>query len=433
MGANAKELRVAVELPPKLMPLMEEPRRRYYVAYGGRGAGKSHTFAKALLLQAFREPLRILCVREIQKTISESVHRLLSDQIKILGLEWFYRVQDTTIVGKNGAEFLFAGLRGIDATKLKSYEGVDICWCEEAQAISKKSWDILVPTIRSEGSEIWVSFNPELDSDDAWKRFVVSPQENSWVQKVNWSDNPWFPAVLEQERLHLQKTDLEAYRNVWEGECRTVVEGAIYAREIVEAIEKRRVGPVPYDPSLPVHTIWDLGWNDAMSIILVQKLPSAVMVIGYIEDSFRTYAEYIAQLKDLRYVWGTDWLPHDGASKSPVMGKSAEQVLTALGRRVKIIPRSDVETGIRAARMMFPRVYFDTVGAARLVDCLKRYRRAVPSTTGEPGAPVHDEHSHGADAFRGLAMIVDQITNDDKPKRERHGISYAPRDEVIGI
>lgn len=149
----------------------------------------------------------------------------------------------------------------------------------------------MIPTIRKEGSEIWVSFNPELDTDETYQRFVVRPPEGAWVEQVNWSDNPWFPIVLEAERLHLQRADPESYANVWNGEPRSVVEGAIYAREIVQMIQEKRIRPVPYDPALPVHTVWDLGWNDQTSIIMVQRLHSEVRIIDYVEDSFRTLAE----------------------------------------------------------------------------------------------------------------------------------------------
>jgi phage terminase large subunit len=226
---------------------------------------------------------------------------------------------------------------------------------------------------------------------------------------VNWSDNPWFPEVLDKERQSLAERDPEAYRNVWEGECRSAVEGAIYAKEVAALYESGRVRPVPYDPLLPVHTVWDLGWNDQTSIILVQRA-SEVRIVGYIEDSRRTLAEYVAQLKALPYVWGNDWLPHDGRAKDFKSGKSAEEILTALQRSPRIVENLDIESGIKAARLMFPRVYMDP-SAERLLHCLKRYRRTINANTNEPGPPLHDAYSHGADAFRYLALAVDQMGN----------------------
>ena len=338
---------------------------------------------------------------------------MLSDQVVSLGLEGFYRITQTSISGANGTEFLFAGLRQQDVAKIKSFEGVDRVWVEEAQTVTKRSWDILIPTIRKPGSEIWVSFNPDMDTDETYQRFVVDPPDDSIVVNVNWHDNPWFPDVLKREMESLKKRDPDAYENVWEGKCKSVVDGAIYLREIQAMHADKRLRPVPYDPMLKVHTVWDLGWNDQMSIILAQKLSSELRVIEYIEDSHRTLADYVADLADRRYRWGTDYLPHDGAAKDYKTGKSAQEILSALGRTVSIVPKLDVEQGIKAARLAFPRCYFDSNKALRLVDCLKRYRRSIPTTTNEPGSPLHDEYSHGADAFRYLATVADRMTNDD--------------------
>ena len=162
------------------------------------------------------KPIRVLCARELQNSITDSVHALLADQIKTLNLDSIYEVQNTVIYGKNGTEFLFAGLKH-NVTKIKSFEGVDVCWVEEAQTVSKSSWDVLLPTIRKDGSEIWITFNPELDTDETYKRFVIVPPANAVVQKVNWSDNPWFPQVLRDEKDDLKARDMDAYLNVWEG------------------------------------------------------------------------------------------------------------------------------------------------------------------------------------------------------------------------
>ena len=189
----------SAEFPAKLRCLFDPPFARYRVLYGGRGSGKSWGIARALLIKAAQRPLRVLCAREVQRTIADSVHRLLADQIASLGLQDWYSVTDTEIRGKNGSLFIFAGLRHQDIGKVKSLEGVDICWVEEGQVVSEKSWGVLVPTIRKERSEIWCSFNPELDSDPTYVRFVVKPPHDSVVEKVNWSDNRFFPDVLEKK------------------------------------------------------------------------------------------------------------------------------------------------------------------------------------------------------------------------------------------
>lgn len=405
---------------------------RYKVAHGGRGSSKSWSFARALLALGADRPLRILCAREVQKSIRDSVKRLLDDQIQAMGLGQFYDSVETEIRGRNGTLFAFSGLAQHTVESVKSLEGFDICWVEEAQTVSKKSWDILVPTIRKDGSEIWISFNPVLDTDETWTRFVVKRSPDSVVRQVNYSDNPWFPDVLEQERLHAKQSMLtEDYENIWEGKCRSAVVGAIYATEVQQAVSDMRIRPVPYDPSLKVHTIWDLGWNDSMVIILVQKGVAELRLIGYIEESFKTLDWYAAELNKANLNWGDDWIPHDGFSKDFKTGKSTAEILKKLrNRKPKKIPSMSVENGIKAARMLFPRCYFEQARTARLLECLKRYRRGVPTTTGEPGAPVHDEFSHGADAFRYLGIVADMLHNNEDPDPEVTG--FTPYDSSMG-
>lgn len=390
---------------------------RYKVVRGGRGSGKSWGFARALLIQGSAKTLRVLCTREVQKSIAQSVHQLLKDQIQELGLSSHYEVLATEIRGKNGTQFFFSGLSDQTAESLKSFEGVDICWCEEAQAISKRSWDILIPTIRKDGSEIWVSFNPQLESDETYQRFVTSQHPGCISIEMNYSDNKKFPKVLEQERLHAKETmKQEEYAHIWEGKCMPAVEGAIYFDQIADA--SKRIGNVPHDPLLKTHAVWDLGFNDSMSIILAQKVSSEVRVVHYIEGNQRTLADYSSELKGLTLDgqpinWGTFFLPHDGFAKRHQTGKQDAEILRGFGWTVMQTPNMDIEQGIKRARDSFSRIYFNAERTTRLVECLKRYRRHISQTTNEPGAPVHDEFSHGADAFRYLALNLDQMTNEE--------------------
>lgn len=401
-----------IQLPQKLEPLRHPA--RYKILRGGRGSAKSWSVARQLLLDGAEKPLRILCAREIQNTIAESVHRLLSDQIAEMGLSGFYTVQDKLISGRNGTEFVFQGIRGIDVAKIKSFEGVDRCWVEEGQVVTKKSWDILEPTIRKPGSEIWVTFNPELDTDETWMRFVENAPAEAVVIEMNWRDNPWFPPELERLREQWKQRDPEGYETVWEGKCRPAVEGAIYRKEIEAMTRDKRFRPVPYDALLKVHRVWDLGWNDLSSIIMVQRVGGELRIIDFFEDSYRSLPDYIQELKERRYNWGTDFLPHDGDSgRLESSGLSARDILTKLGCMVHIIPRGDVEAGIKAARVIFGRCYIDRDKGAPLIGHLKRYRRQINQSTQEPMGPLHDEHSHACDAFRYLAQVADLMTNDD--------------------
>jgi phage terminase large subunit len=396
------------QFPDKLEFLFEP--HRYKVAYGGRGSGKSWGFARALLALGASKTLRILCAREVQKSIKDSVHTLLNDQIQSMGLGAFYEVLEAEIRGQNGTQIRFAGLATNTVESIKSFEGCDIVWVEEAQTVSKRSWDILIPTIRKENSEIWVSFNPDIDTDDTYQRFVVNPPENAKVVKINYYDNPWFPKVLEEERLH-SKIHNPDYANIWEGDCKAAVDGAIYANEIREAQENGRITTVPYDPMLKVHVVMDLGFNDSMSIIMVQRGVSDVRIINYIEDNHRTLDSYSGEIKSLNYNWGQLFLPHDGKSKDFKYGLSAEDIMRKQGWDVRIVPIANIESGIRLARMHFHKCYFDK-SVNRLLECLKNYRRTVNSATNEPGAPLHDEYSHGADAFRYMASSLEQMTNE---------------------
>lgn len=398
------------EFPEKLAFLFEPA--RYKVAYGGRDGAKSWSFARALLLQGAEKPLPTGCFREVQKSIKDSVHQLLSNQVEELGLTNFYQILRDEIRGENGTFFRFAGLSAQTRDSIKSFEGLKRAWVEEAQSVSKRSWDILVPTIRAPDSEIWVSFNPDLDTDDTYQRFVANPPTGAKVVQINYSDNPWRSRALDQERADMQARSPDDFAHIYLGQCRAAVDGAIYYREVSDLRSSGRIGNVPYDPLLKVHVVWDLGYADYMSLILVQRRASEIRVIRYIEDHHRTLADYSQELRNLNLNWGKCWLPHDGRARDYRSGKSAQEILQQLGWTVEIVEDIGLEQGINAARLKFPQVYFDKDNAGHLVNRLARYKRRVTAETGIVGMPVHDEHSHGADAFRYLAVVADQLGND---------------------
>lgn len=309
----------AARFPAALMPLFNPA--RYKILYGGRGGGKSHGIATYLLAEAARTPLRVLCCREFQSSIRESVHRLLSDLIERHELTDRFLIQEKGITGTNGSEFLFEGLRH-NTGKIRSLEGIDKVWVEEASNVTKSSWEILIPTIRKDGSEIIVSFNPELDTDETYTRFVANPPPNATVIKINFTGNPWFPEVLRQEAESLKARDPDAYAHVYLGECRLTLDGAIYARELRECTEEGRIGKVPYNPTLPVSVYFDLGWQDLTSVWFAQHVQGEVRLIDYLEDSLRPFSHYLTELQARKYVYSTMWLPHDAGAKS--LGPRAE-------------------------------------------------------------------------------------------------------------
>lgn len=213
-----------IKFPPAFEALFRPA--RYKVYYGGRGGGKSWMVSRALLIKGLERKIRVLCAREFQTSIADSVHKLLGEQIEALGFSHWYEVQKTRIIGLNGTEFIFKGLRH-NVQEIKSTEGVDYCWIEEASSVSEESWAVLIPTIRQADSEIWMTFNPQDDDDPTYRKFVLNPPPGAIVRKVSWRDNPHFPQVLRDEMEYLQRVDPDAYAHVWEGETRTISDAVI--------------------------------------------------------------------------------------------------------------------------------------------------------------------------------------------------------------
>lgn len=390
---------------PEALECLFKP-ARYKTLYGGRGGAKSWGIARALLLQGTTKPLRVLCAREMQTSITQSVHKLLKDQIAAMGLSGFYEVQNYVIKGMNGTEFTFHGLKH-NIANIKSIEGVDVCWIEEAQTVSKSSWDTLIPTIRKDGSEIWISFNPSLEADETYQRFVVSPPTGAIVQKINWADNPWFPDVLRQEMEDLKAKDYDAYLNVWEGHCKQTLDGAIYANEVRAATTAGRFTKVPYDPSKPVHTYWDLGRADKTAIWFVQMVGFEFRVIDYYENQGKALGHYLKELQGRLYVYGDCWLPHDANNELLASEQTIAQQCRAFGFKVRVTPKTSVVNGINAARTVFATCWFDSEKCADGLQALRNYRYEVdPETQQYSTNPLHDWASHGADAFRYFAVSL---------------------------
>lgn len=217
-----------LEIPAKMLAFQTK-RRRHKIARGGRGSAKSWSIARILAARGYASPTRWLCCRETQKSIKESSHRLLADQIRAMGLGSFYDVQRDVIRGPNGTEFAFAGLKDHTADSIKSYEGFDGAWIEEAHSVSERSAQVLIPTIRKPGSELWWSYNPDQEADFIHS-MAETPDEDTLVVDINWRDNPWFPEELEKERVKLQRINADLYAHVWEGQCRSLA-GLLFKRD----------------------------------------------------------------------------------------------------------------------------------------------------------------------------------------------------------
>lgn len=398
---------INVELPEKLVELLFTP-ARYKVAYGGRGSAKSWGFARTLLLLGAQHKEKILCAREIQNSIKESVHALLTNQIELLGLSSFYTITNNSIIGKNGTEFIFAGLKhNIDS--IKSVEGITKVWIEEAHLVSKSSWDKLIPTIRAEGSEIWITFNPELEDDETYKRFVLEAPANAKVVKLNWQDNPWFTSVLADEKDALKAKNYDEYLHVYEGHCKQALEGAVYAEEIRKAKEENRITSVPLVSSAPVSCYFDLGHSDATAIWFTQSIGHEFRYIDYYENQFKKIQYYIEEMQRRGYLYERIVLPHDAEYETLNADRTTAQIMRSAfpNASVIVLPRLGIIDGIDAARTIFNQCWFDEKRCSDGLHALKHYKYDKDPDTGKTSKnPLHDWSSHGADAFRYSAISI---------------------------
>ena len=365
------------------------------------------TIARVLLLQGAQAKHKILCAREIQKSIQDSVHSLLKEQIEEMGLESFYEVQKSTILGRNGTEFLFAGLRS-NIANIKSIPNITRAWIEEAQSASATNIKTLALTVRAPESEIWLSFNPDLEDDPVYQEYVVTPPDDSIVVKVNYSDNPFFPDVLRKEMESDKKRNYEQYLHVWQGECKKSVDGAIFANEIRIASEEHRLTVVKPMAGIPVQTFWDLGQSDNTAIWFVQIVGLEFRLIDYYQSSGVKMAHYIEVLAERGYKYGEHCLPHDAeheqlAAQSTIKDQllKAVQNNPALGQTVRVVPRIPKKAlGIDAARSIFAQCVFDKEKTTDGLQCLRHYAYANDPDTGKVSKePKHDSWSHGSDAF----------------------------------
>lgn len=396
---------------PEKLQILFQP-NRYKVLWGGRGAGRSWNVARALLLIGMQRPIRVLCAREFQNSIAESVHKVLSDQIEKFDLAGFYEVQKQGIYGANGTSFSFEGIKN-NTTRIKSYEGVDYCWVEEAVKVSRTSWNILIPTIRKDGSEIWMTFNPELESDYTYEHFVKKATRDMVVVHMTWRDNPWFPPVLMKELLEARESDPDMYLNVWEGKCLRALEGAVYAKELRETEGEGRICTVPWERQWPVSVWMDLGAgrSDRTAIWFAQRVALQNRILGYYENNLSDTLHYAKEIQSRPYTIDTIWLPHDAKAKRIGLKMTIEEQFRQHfpNSKVRIVPKLSIADGINAARLTFPNCYFDEEECEGGLKALRHYQYEVTernSVKEFSRDPKHDWASHGADAFRYLALTI---------------------------
>jgi len=237
---------------------------RYKGAFGGRGSGKSHFFGELLVeeSQAARGTLAV-CIREVQKTLAQSSQRLIESKIAALGVGSQFRIYRDRIATPGDGLIIFQGMQDHTAESIKSLEGFRIAWVEEAQTLSARSLALLRPTIRAEGSELWASWNPRRKSDAIDDFLRARKPSGSIVVNANWRDNPWFPAVLDDERRLDLSLYPERYDHIWEGDYAKAFEGAYFAELLAAARLQGRIGRVPADPLLPLRAFIDIGGSGA--------------------------------------------------------------------------------------------------------------------------------------------------------------------------
>ena len=390
---------------------------RYKGVYGGRGSGKSHFFGELLVetCQAERGTLAV-CIREAQRTLAQSSKRLIEGKIASLGLGHGFKLFSDKIETPGDGLIIFRGMLDHTADSIKSLEGFRIAWVDEAQSLSARSLALLRPTIRAKNSELWASWNPRRESDAIDDFFRTRKPEGAVVVQANWRDNPWFPVVLEEERLLDRKLYPERYGHIWEGEYASASEGAYFASLLTEARAQGRIGKVSADPLLPLRAFIDIGGAgaaaDAFTIWMVQWVGNEIRILDYYESVGQVLAFHVNWLRSRGYQNATLYLPHDGVAANNITGKRYEDHLRDAGFTVEP-PVKNQGPGaammrIEALRRLGPQLWFndDTTEPGR--EALGFYHERKDDVRNVGLGPEHDWSSHAADALGLMAICYEQ-------------------------
>lgn len=406
-----------------------------------------------------------MCTRELQTSIKDSVHQLLKDTIeRHPEMLKFYGpgITDKTIIGLNGTEFGFKGLKH-NKTELKSYEGADIAWVEEAQIVSDASWEVLIPTIRKENSEIWISFNPKRPTDPTYDRFVFKADDDMIIKKVSWRDNPFFTTVLEKERLKLLKNDPIAYQHIWEGEFDTRFYGGVYSQQIDDALCEGRICENVYDPTLEVNTAWDIGFNHNTAVWCYQVCGRELRWIDH-EESNEQDPQYFAEqligykliripgatIKEDKYIKGekldgekydrrrtykykNHYGPHDSANKIFQAGGRSliEQLDQLCGFKMKKVNATNQVNSEAALRLVLKNSIFDKQHTKDGVHCLNSYHYPYDEDKKKfKELPLHDWSSDTCDAAEIVGQVMKEQAQPEAPLKPRF-LNEMTADEVF--
>ena len=421
-----------LELPPKLIPVFTGP-AMYRGAYGGRGSAKTRSFAKMAAVHGMRcaqanEGGVIVCGREFMNSLDES--SMAEVKAAIASESWLsaaYDVGDKYIrTADRRIEFAFTGLRH-NLDSIKSKARIRLLWVDEAEAVSETAWTKADNTVREEGAEVWVTWNPERKNSATNKRFRVDPPAQSRIVKLNWRDNPWFPSTLDIKRLNDKEKRPDQYEHVWEGDYVTVVEGAYYAASLTEARNNGRIGNVAPDPLMTYRAIWDIGGTgakaDACSIWICQFVGREIRVLNYYEAVGQPLATHVQWLRDNGYGKALCVLPHDGSTNDKVYDVSYESALIEAGFEVIVVPnqgKGAAKMRIESARRLFPSIWFNEATTEAGRDALGWYHEKRSDDERAIGlGPDHDWASHGSDSF-GLMCVVYEEPQVREQERRRN-------------
>ena len=414
---------IKIEIPPKLLPVFDGE-ADVRGAYGGRGSGKTRTFAKLTAIRAYMWDMAgrhgiILCGRQVQNSLEDSSLEEIKSAIRDEPwLEPHFDIGERYVRTKSGRiSYSFTGLdRSIDSIKSKSR--ILLCWVDEAEPVTEEAWIKLIPTLREEDSELWVTWNPESKRSPTHMRFRESRADDRVkVAEINFRDNPWFPSVLERTRQRDYCDRPEQYAHIWEGDFAEVFEGAYYAREINAAKDEGRITKVIHDPSIPVHTVWDLGIGDSTAIWWFQIANNEIHVLDHYEAHSQGLPHYAEVIERRGYPKGDDWVPHDAKVRELGTGRTRVETMRGLGLSPRLVPNHKIEDGINAVRETLPRVWFDADRCDYGLDALRQYRAEKVEDKGVfRDKPLHDWTSHTADAFRYLAMAWRELAPEPETK-----------------
>lgn len=423
-------MRPRIEVPEKLIPVFTGP-AIYRGAKGGRGSAKTRTFAKMTAVWGLRfaeadMPGVIVCGREFMNSLDDSSLAEVKAAIQSEPeLAERYDIGEKYIRTKDGRiSYAFTGLRH-NLASIKSKSRIRLLWVDEGEEVSEEAWSVVDPTVREEGSEIWVTWNPKRKKSATHKRFWAEKSPDAKIVEMNWRDNPWFPKLLQKKRLADKEKRPDQYDHVWEGDFVTVVEGAYFAKALTLAKAQGRISNVAADPLMTIRAIWDIGGTgakaDACAIWICQFIGREIRVLDYYEAVGQPLAVHVQWLRDNGYAKALCVLPHDGASNDKVYDVSYESALKAAEFEVKVIPnqgKGAAAMRIESARRLFPSIWFNASKTEAGRDALGWYHERKSDDDREIGlGPNHDWSSHGADAF-GLMCVT--YEEPDSPRNEEH-------------